>query len=241
MFAALTQQADQSGTLVLVEDAERCKLYRRYPLIQAADYYLCTPRVHLRYFAEKWMDLLLAFIRRFHMPEMHYWRWIDLPGDDLFPNIDPSDSAGRERAWQEVKLGLVAEAAEWMPKGLELGAMLEHLRRTGEMPPRWFTDQYQPLRLEISLQPNGDDEKGELQGLLRSTHAEFEEAARNAVFSAGKGLNLHHVPLNFGGTHLSLRTALEPRGDTLRVEVRYATADLPDHAVAADEAAPSGN
>jgi hypothetical protein len=227
---------------VLVEDAEQCKLYRN-PLIQAANFYLTTPNVHLRYFAENWMDRLLAFIRHFYMPGLHYWRYGDLPGADRFAHIDPDDWQGRDQAWIEVKRALVEEAAEWVPKGRELAAMWEHVRRAGTLPGWWLSQPYQPLQLDIAGEPANEEEKRELAMLLIFSRADFEQAARAAIFGAGKGLDLHHVPLRFRDLALSLRTALDPTGTTLHVEVRFASPDASPHPVAADEVAapPSGS
>jgi hypothetical protein len=73
--------------------------------------------VHLRYFAEGWMDRLLAFVRHFYMPQLPYWRYEELPGADSFSHIDPSDLEGREQAWAEVKQNLAEETAEWVQRG----------------------------------------------------------------------------------------------------------------------------
>jgi hypothetical protein len=65
------------------------------------------------------------------MPQLHYWRYEELPGADSFSHIDPSDHEGREQAWAEVKQNLAEETAEWVPKGRELVALFEHARRSG--------------------------------------------------------------------------------------------------------------
>jgi len=101
------------------------------PLIRERALFLCKPNVHLRYFAEGWMDRLLAFVRHFYMPQLPYWRYEELPGADSFSHIDPSDHEGREQAWAEVKQNLAEETAEWVPKGRELVALFEHARRSG--------------------------------------------------------------------------------------------------------------
>jgi hypothetical protein len=247
LFAAVYDRAEawprpeHNGVLVLVEDAEQCKLYKN-PLIQKANFYLCSPRIHLRYFAETWMDSLLAFIRHFYMPELHYWRYADLPGADQFAHIDPDgDWEGRAQAWTQVKRALVEEAAEWVPKGRELRAMYEHVLRAGELPGWWLSKPYEPLALDIVAMPANEDEKRELVLLLIFSRAAFEQAAREAIFCAGKGLDLHHVPLHFNGMNLSLRTSLDPVGNKLSVEVRVTTPELPPHAIAADETAAPGS
>jgi hypothetical protein len=225
------------GVLVLAEDAEQCKLYRN-PIIQTADLYLQTPSIHLRYFAEGWMDQLLAFLRHFHMPELSYWRYRDLPGSDRFADIDPADVAGRNRAWTEVRAALIEEVAKWIPMGLELGAMRQHLLRTGQLPLAWLTKPYKPLPIQLEIAEGIDrSETLELIRWMIFDRAAFEAAAREAVLRAAKGLNLHYVPLHFNGRTLALKSTFEPDDEVLRVETRFAPEGTGDHAIAADEVA----
>jgi hypothetical protein len=246
VFARLLDQGqppaarpEDSGVVVLFEDATECDRFRG-PLIQNARFFLRRPSIHLRYFGEAWMDQLLAFIRHFHMPELHYWRHTELPGADRFAHIEASDTTRRDEAWEQVKDALVREAAEWVPKGRELRAMHEHVLRAGTVPSWWLAKPYAPLALELTVVAESEDAKQELLSLLMPAQADFEVAARNAIFGAGKGLDLHHVPLRFGETNLSLKTSLGVAGDKLHVDVRLATPDLPDHAIAMAEAGASG-
>jgi len=60
---------------------------------------------------------------------------------------------------------------------------------------------------------------------------------RAAIFGAGKGLDLHHVPLHFGDRDYALRTKFDPDTNKLHVEVRFAALGARHHAIAADEVA----
>jgi hypothetical protein len=65
---------DLAGKLVTVEDREECRFYMS-PVIQAAQCYLAPYGTqHLRYHLEPEFDLLMAYVRFFHMPELEYWR-----------------------------------------------------------------------------------------------------------------------------------------------------------------------
>lgn len=61
------------GTLVTVEDREECRFYMS-PAIKAAQCYLAPYGTqHLRYQLEVEFDMLMAYVRFFHMPGLEYW------------------------------------------------------------------------------------------------------------------------------------------------------------------------
>lgn len=65
---------DMTGTLVMIEDHEECRLYRS-PRIQSAQCFLRTTTAqNLRYELEPEFDLLMAYVRYFFMPDLEYWR-----------------------------------------------------------------------------------------------------------------------------------------------------------------------
>ncbi len=66
---------DMSGTLVTIEDETECKLYKS-PRIRAASCYLADHSTQLlRYDLELEYDLIMAYVRRFFMPGLQYWRY----------------------------------------------------------------------------------------------------------------------------------------------------------------------
>ncbi|MBI5170559.1 MAG: hypothetical protein HZA61_13810 [Candidatus Eisenbacteria bacterium] len=70
---------DIRGTLVTVEDREECRFYTA-PRIRSAQCFLAPYATqHLRYDLEGEFDLLMAYVRQFHMPNLHYWRYSPLP------------------------------------------------------------------------------------------------------------------------------------------------------------------
>ena len=229
------------GVLVLVEDANQSKRYED-PIIAGADCYLRTPSVHLRYFAEGWMDRLLEFMRHFHMPALRYWNNGYLSGAGKYAGIDPNDKLAREKAWRKVLTGLLDAIENYLPKeldeslGLEIPAMREHLLRNGEIPLSWWTTPYERVPIEFGI---ADDlsarERAVVSLCLLFAHAEFEASARQSIRDAGKGLNLSHVPLRFNGTGLTLKSHFNAGDQILHVEVRPIRDGMLNHAVAEDE------
>jgi hypothetical protein len=71
-----TADADPAldGRLVYVEDRAECARYRD-PEIQAADWLLGVPSIHLRYYLEQWTDRLMGWVKRFYVPGLRYWRY----------------------------------------------------------------------------------------------------------------------------------------------------------------------
>ena len=70
---------DLSGTLVTVEDHEECRLCRAPRIAAAQCFLLPYATQHLRYHLEPEFDLLMAYVRHFHMPTLEYWRYRTLP------------------------------------------------------------------------------------------------------------------------------------------------------------------
>lgn len=70
-----------NGLIVMVEDHNECAYYTS-KTIQNADWYLTNPKIHLRYYLERWFDYLMGWIKYFFMPDLWYWRYGDMPGYD---------------------------------------------------------------------------------------------------------------------------------------------------------------
>ena len=237
-FVFASTGADDPGALVMVEDAAECALYRS-DLIKGESLYLATPSIHLRYFAEQWLETLLAFLRRFHLPQLYYWRYDDLPGANRFDHVAVADEAGREAVWRQILASLFDELAEWIPKGEELGAIRDHLRQTGRMPARWFAEGHEPFELTVSIaEDTSAEERNELVRRLLFATSDFEDAARRAIYASGKGLDLRYAPVEFDGIRFAVSSRLDAAGTGLELKVRLARPNDPDHAVAANEAGP---
>lgn len=107
-----------NGRVVEVNDHNQCKLYR-YKLICDADWYVCSPSVHLRYYLEQWFDKLFAWIKFFYMPDLRYWRWDDLSGyekyriilDDLRAKVEESEA--KRVFFEEILRDFEEEVDKW--------------------------------------------------------------------------------------------------------------------------------
>ncbi len=89
------------GSLVQVENRAQCQVYHSERL-QSADWFLTTPRIHLRYLLEEWVDTLLCWVKYSFMPNLHFSRYDELSGYEAFqeavqglsPDIIKTDFVG---------------------------------------------------------------------------------------------------------------------------------------------------
>jgi len=111
VFARTKGAPGLRGHLVDVVPADRLtsEVSRRY--FAGADFLLCQPGVHLRYVYEKWMDLLLAWVRLYFVPDLWYWRHEDLPRFDRYLpyRFRPSRLEARDRMFGEILARLEQE------------------------------------------------------------------------------------------------------------------------------------
>ncbi len=70
---------DLDGLLVTVEDREECRLYMSPRIQEAQCFLLSYGTQHLRYDLEPEFDLLMAYVRCLHMPDLTYWRYETIP------------------------------------------------------------------------------------------------------------------------------------------------------------------
>jgi hypothetical protein len=61
------------GCLVYVENEAECQKYSD-PAVRTARWYLGVPNIHLRYYLEDWLDLVMAWVKRYFIPDLSYWR-----------------------------------------------------------------------------------------------------------------------------------------------------------------------
>lgn len=76
LFVNCPQWPALHGKIVAAESHVQCQSYE-VELIQAANWLLARPSIHLRYYLEDWFDLLLAWIKRFFIDDLWYWRGED--------------------------------------------------------------------------------------------------------------------------------------------------------------------
>jgi hypothetical protein len=66
-----------TGLLGFVHDRDRC-VGSVNPYVRAADWYIESPFVHLRYYLESWFDDFFAWIKFFYVPELCFTRKEDI-------------------------------------------------------------------------------------------------------------------------------------------------------------------
>ena len=114
VFASIDSCPSINGLLVYVEDHKECCKYEN-SLIKDADLFLTGLHVHLRYYAEHWMDKLLGYIKYFYIPNLYYWRYDDLSGYDRLLKL-VSEFGGKEaesKILNMLKEGLKDEIDSW--------------------------------------------------------------------------------------------------------------------------------
>lgn len=78
-FLRVDDCPELDGRIVYVEDHEQCQ-YADHEIVRSADWYLTTPHIHLRYYCEEWLDILLGLVKYFYVPDLDFWRYKYLPG-----------------------------------------------------------------------------------------------------------------------------------------------------------------
>ena len=67
------------GCVAQIHSHAQCELFKSQT-IRDADWFLTTPKLHLRYAWEGWIDTFLSWIKYFFMPDMYYWHWEEFAG-----------------------------------------------------------------------------------------------------------------------------------------------------------------
>jgi hypothetical protein len=106
MFAFQDQQIHLPWVLVGAEDKNQCNLYTQ-ETIRGADLLLIEPEIHMRYSGEDWLCELLAWVKRYYMPDLYYWCRGDLPRYAQFERLDPANLRERDISWRLLLENLV--------------------------------------------------------------------------------------------------------------------------------------
>ena len=104
------------GQLVMVEDKEECQFYM-HETVRQSDWHLLQPSIHLRYYLEGWVDYLLGWIKYFFIPNLHFWRYVDLPGYSEFRKKLSNYGNDTEKSKKEIFLDIIEKfksaASDW--------------------------------------------------------------------------------------------------------------------------------
>jgi hypothetical protein len=127
VFASFAEYPTLDGTLVYVEDREECLKYRN-EAVHDAHYLLTDPNIHLRYFYEEWMDLMIGWVKHFHLPELRYWRYEPMAGCERYHGV-PRDPETRDTAWEMLKAAFGAEVRDKREEAAGVRAFWDMVRR----------------------------------------------------------------------------------------------------------------
>jgi hypothetical protein len=116
VFLECPDQPLLDGRLVEVATGEDCVASGSESL-RDADFYLCAPSIHLRYYLEDWTDCLFSWIKFFFISDFWWHRWEEMEGysdyQQVFENLmlDRGSEVAEEAAFDAV-LGTFAQHAE---------------------------------------------------------------------------------------------------------------------------------
>lgn len=111
------------GCLCQVENKEQCQAYNGQ-VLQAADWFITTPNIHLRYLHEEWTDRLLGWVKYFFVPDMFFSRYVEFSGFESFQeqmrNMPESEQTKRDIVKQLLIEKFDSEADDWINQIAEL-------------------------------------------------------------------------------------------------------------------------
>jgi hypothetical protein len=116
VFLECPEQPFLDGRLVEVATAEDC-LASGAEGLRGADFYLCAPSVHLRYYLEDWTDCVFSWIKFFFIDDFWWHRWEEMQGYADYRQVfeDLAADRGREGAEEaafDAVLGTFSQHAE---------------------------------------------------------------------------------------------------------------------------------
>jgi len=93
---------------------------------------LLQPSVHLRYYCEQWINLLLGTVKYFFVPDLHWWAYQDCPGypalEALFESL-AGDPASVDIAFNALVEGLRGEVETWADDAATVKAFWDSVRK----------------------------------------------------------------------------------------------------------------
>lgn len=105
--------------LAVVHDREWCSLSGLEP-VRSADWFVQCPFIHLRYYMESWVDILLAWVKFFFMPDLYYCRYDEFSGygklSEEFAGLRHKlgEAAGKNQSFETILGAFEDEADRWV-------------------------------------------------------------------------------------------------------------------------------
>jgi hypothetical protein len=132
VFLRMNDCPELDGRIVYVEDKEECKKYYN-PMLKGADWYLEKPHIHLRYYCEEWMDMLLAWVKYFYIPDLDYWRYVPLSGYEEFLKLLERFGRGedsKDLVFVWLKSRFKEEVEEWVVTSIHTRTFWDRVNKT---------------------------------------------------------------------------------------------------------------
>lgn len=106
----------------------------KHPLSAIGKILLNAPELDLRYYLEYWIGELLGWVKRFYIPNLNYWAWINNPGYQEYEQFSPNDQQARDEIFYYLREAFVSEAESWKRYAMD---DLQQLHSKAEAPD-WF-------------------------------------------------------------------------------------------------------
>ena len=76
-------------------------------------YLLMAPELDLRYYLERWIGEFLGWVKRFYIPSLAYWAWVENPGYSGYEQYAPDDHRARDEIFLYLRDRFIEEAEGW--------------------------------------------------------------------------------------------------------------------------------
>jgi hypothetical protein len=123
--------ADPNAAMVQVLRADQRNRVNR-AAAREATCCLLRPSVHLRYYCEQWINLLLGTVKYFFVPDLQWWAYEDCPGYPALEALFKShagDPANVDIAFEALAEGLRGEVETWGDEAATVKTFWDHLRK----------------------------------------------------------------------------------------------------------------
>jgi len=130
VFVDDPEHPELDGALVIVEDHAECLCYTS-EFVQRADWFLTVPNIHLRYYLEEWMDLLLGWVKHFTIPDLWYRRYEELPHYEVYAEMAAENTLLRDACFEALQDMFRQEVADWSGTAAEVAAFWSAVKNRG--------------------------------------------------------------------------------------------------------------
>jgi hypothetical protein len=175
--------------------------------VRTARSYVASPSIHLRYDYETWLDELMAWVRRFFVEDLEYWRYEDRLVEQGYA-FCPEDDDLRSRQWAALKLAYVLETAKH-----DLPELARAALASSDIPWAWIVERLlafpQAIRLSAAV----------CAIVPHDRWLDLRRESAIAILQRGYGANLEYMPFSFANQVFALSSSMKSNGLTVDVDV----------------------